>query len=264
MITPVGVFKDYLGLIKKEPFDYEEEKEKINKRLGDKREVNKVIFKQGDYKLENLKNSDEYEVDALDAKAYNFQQYYISIYSDYIKFFHQTNAEILDLEGKLEQEYNLSLDVLRCRLLLIQNGRREKLDRTIKSLCRVGYLKLAGGLYFDEDGKVWYLFEPSKYHFTTQELEAVNAQNEADEQIREEDIRLYKIELRKEKIRKEAEEKMKKKQRERKKQKEKEIEMERQKEMEMEREREDRIKKGMTDFEIEEIKDHNNIFEVYD
>jgi hypothetical protein len=34
MITPVGVFKKYLSEIKKDPFDYDIEKAKIEERLG--------------------------------------------------------------------------------------------------------------------------------------------------------------------------------------------------------------------------------------
>ncbi|HDZ1018228.1 TPA: protein rep, partial [Klebsiella pneumoniae] len=69
MITPVGVFKKYLSEIKKDPFDYDIEKAKIEERLGQGYQVNKAIFKKGDYKLENKKDSEGYILEALEAKA---------------------------------------------------------------------------------------------------------------------------------------------------------------------------------------------------
>ncbi|WP_185963712.1 protein rep, partial [Klebsiella pneumoniae] len=67
MITPVGVFKKYLSEIKKDPFDYDIEKAKIEERLGEGYQVNKAIFKKGDYKLENKKDNEGYLLEALEA-----------------------------------------------------------------------------------------------------------------------------------------------------------------------------------------------------
>ena len=132
MITPVGVFKKYLSEIKKDPFDYEIEKAKIEERLGEGYQVNKAIFKKGDYKLENKKDNEGYLLEALEAKAYNFQQLYLTIYSDYIKFYNATNKEIFKLEHKLEEIYFNDIELEKyelklMRLLSIQENRKSSL-----------------------------------------------------------------------------------------------------------------------------------------
>ena len=162
MITPVGVFKKYLSEIKKDPFDYDIEKAKIEERLGQGYQVNKAIFKKGDYKLENKKDSEGYILEALEAKAYNFQQLYLTIYSDYIKFYNDTKREISKLEDKLFNEDNMLIESKIGRLLLIQEDRKKRINNTIESLKRVGYLKEEAGLYYDEWGSLWATFEIEK------------------------------------------------------------------------------------------------------
>ena len=53
------------------------------------------------------------------AKAYNFQQLYLTIYSDYIKFYNDTKREISKLEDKLFNEDNMLIESKIGRLLLI-------------------------------------------------------------------------------------------------------------------------------------------------
>lgn len=132
MITPVGVFKKYLSEIKKDPFDYDIEKAKIEERLGEGYQVNKAIFKKGDYKLENKKDNEGYLLEALEAKAYNFQQLYLTMYSDYIKFYNDTNREIFKLDNKLEEIYFNDIEFEKyelklMRLLTIQENRKSSL-----------------------------------------------------------------------------------------------------------------------------------------
>lgn len=133
MITPVGVFKKYLSEIKKDPFDYDIEKAKIEERLGEGYQVNKAIFKKGDYKLENKKDNEGYLLEALEAKAYNFQQLYLTMYSDYIKFYNDTNREIFKLEHKLEEIYFNDIEFEKyelklMRLLTIQENRKKLIN----------------------------------------------------------------------------------------------------------------------------------------
>lgn len=127
--------------------------------MGQGYQVNKAIFKKGDYKLENKKDNEGYLLEALEAKAYNFQQLYLTMYSDYIKFYNDTNREIFKLEDKFLNEYDSMIESKIGRLLLIQEDRKKRINNTIESLKRVGYLKEEAGLYYDEWGSLWATFE---------------------------------------------------------------------------------------------------------
>lgn len=169
MITPVGVFKTYLSKLEKPKFDYDEELKKLNERLGqdksipDEYSINKAIFKNGDYKLENKKDSMEYGYEALEAKAYNYQQYYLSLHCDYLQLFRQTEDEILKLNIQLvDDEDNPFIEPRIGNLLLIQEDRKARINRNIENLRRVGYLNYHQGYYYDETGTVWELYEINK------------------------------------------------------------------------------------------------------
>ncbi|MFW9119980.1 hypothetical protein, partial [Klebsiella sp. C236] len=97
-----------------------------------------------------------------EAKAYNYQQLYLTMYSDYIKFYNDTNREISKLEDKLFNEDNMLIESKIGRLLLIQEDRKKRINNTIESLKRVGYLKEEKGLYYDEWGSLWATFEIEK------------------------------------------------------------------------------------------------------
>ena len=98
----------------------------------------------------------------MEAKAYNYQQLYLTMYSDYIKFYNDTNREISKLEDKLFNEDNMLIESKIGRLLLIQEDRKKRINNTIESLKRVGYLKEEAGLYYDEWGSLWATFEIEK------------------------------------------------------------------------------------------------------
>jgi hypothetical protein len=71
-------------------------------------------------------------LEALEAKAYNFQQLYLTIYSDYIKFYNDTKREISKLEDKLFNEDNMLIESKIGRLLLIQEDRKNELTIQLK------------------------------------------------------------------------------------------------------------------------------------
>ena len=92
--------------------------------MGQGYQVNRAVFKRGDYRLENKKDNEGYLLEALEAKAYNYQQLYLTMYSDYIKFYNDTNREISKLEDKLFNEDNMLIESKIGRLLLIQEDRK--------------------------------------------------------------------------------------------------------------------------------------------
>ncbi|HDZ0993962.1 TPA: hypothetical protein RRU81_005267, partial [Klebsiella pneumoniae] len=70
--------------------------------------------------------------------------------------------EISKLEDKLFNEDNMLIESKIGRLLLIQEDRKKRINNTIESLKRVGYLKEEAGLYYDEWGSLWATFEIEK------------------------------------------------------------------------------------------------------
>ncbi|MFH2584823.1 protein rep, partial [Klebsiella pneumoniae] len=92
MIAPVGVVKKMLADLEHDQFDYYKEQEKIEKLIAD--DVNfkadKAVFKKEDdynYYLESKKDKFQYIIEAIEAKAYNYQCYYKALLSDHLLAF---------------------------------------------------------------------------------------------------------------------------------------------------------------------------------
>lgn len=173
MITPVGLFKKYLSEIKKDPFSYDEELEKLNEKISADPdfEVNKAIYKKGDYLLENKKDKIEYAFEALEQKAYSYQQFYLSIYYDYLKMHTELEQRINAFEKSIEYEDELKL----INLLGLQIDREKRMNKVILSLHRTGYLSVEDGIYYDSEGNIWDLYETSNINF-----EVINVNDESD------------------------------------------------------------------------------------
>ncbi|MCB4564249.1 protein rep, partial [Escherichia coli] len=92
MIAASGDIKKSLAKLERDQFDYYKEQEKIEKLISD--DVNfkadKAVFKKEDeynYYLESKKDKFQYIIEAIEAKAYNYQCYYKALLSDHLLAF---------------------------------------------------------------------------------------------------------------------------------------------------------------------------------
>ncbi|MDH8500591.1 hypothetical protein QIG88_27570, partial [Klebsiella pneumoniae] len=92
MIAASGDIKKSLAKLERDQFDYYHEQEKIEKLIAD--DVNfkadKAVFKKEsdyDYYLESKKDKFQYIIEAIEAKAYNYQCYYKALLSDHLLAF---------------------------------------------------------------------------------------------------------------------------------------------------------------------------------
>lgn len=171
MIAPVGVVKKMLSDLERDQFDYSKEQEKIEKLVSD--DVNfkadKATFKKGvseyDYYLESKKDRFQYIIEAIDAKAYNYQQWYKrlliehrefyrdgldSICNNIMRYSNTTEGDgFYDLDETLENLIKQQTD-----LISIQAERIERIKFFADSMVRVGgYRKLAEYVYYDIHAK---------------------------------------------------------------------------------------------------------------
>lgn len=166
MIAATGDIKKSLAKLERDQFDYYKEQEKIEKLIADDDnfKANKALFKsengEYDYYLESKKDNFSYIIDAIDAKAYNYQCYYKRMLSDHEMFFREgldliasnlasmtrvKDGKFLDASEKFDVIEKAQADLLK-----IQADRSERLIFICDALVRVGgFKKLAGNVYVD-------------------------------------------------------------------------------------------------------------------
>jgi len=148
-ITPVGVFKEYLSKIKKEPFSYDAEMEKMEKLVSQDIGyiADKVNFKEGKYIKESEMDRGEYIRLAVDAKAHNIQQYYFGIWTEYIEIYRKINIEIENiLSHDIDDDFNTQSKLF--SLILSNNDRAKRINALHQKMVRVGYMyEVEKGVY---------------------------------------------------------------------------------------------------------------------
>ncbi|HDZ0393232.1 TPA: protein rep [Klebsiella pneumoniae] len=165
MIAASGDIKKSLAKLERDQFDYYKEQEKIEKLVADDDnfKANKAVFKsesgEYDYYLESKKDKFAYIIDAIDAKAYNYQCYYKRMLSDHEMFFREgldliasNLASMTRVEGgKIDASERFdAIEKAQADLLKIQADRSERLIFICDALVRVGgFKKLAGNVYLD-------------------------------------------------------------------------------------------------------------------
>ncbi|HDY7135838.1 TPA: protein rep [Klebsiella pneumoniae] len=166
MIAASGDIKKSLAKLERDQFDYYKEQEKIEKLVSDDDnfKANKAVFKnesgEYDYYLESKKDKFSYIIDAIDAKAYNYQCYYKRMLSDHEGFFREgmdliasnlaSMTRVKDGKFSTAAERFDAIEKAQADLLKIQADRSERLIFICDALVRVGgFKKLAGNVYID-------------------------------------------------------------------------------------------------------------------
>ncbi|EDT3915232.1 hypothetical protein AIA91_004491 [Salmonella enterica subsp. enterica serovar Gaminara] len=150
MIAPVGVVKKMLADLERDQFDYYKEQEKIEKLVSD--DVNfkadKAVFKKEDdfdYYMESKKDRFQYIIEAIEAKAYNYQCYYKALLSDHLLAFRSGIDGIIENfrkinKTKTREDFEV-LEAAEQELVKIQCERIERLRFICDALVRVGLYK---------------------------------------------------------------------------------------------------------------------------
>lgn len=159
MIAPVGVVKKMLADLEHDQFDYYKEQEKIEKLIAD--DVNfkadKAVFKKQDeynYYLESKKDKFQYIIEAIEAKAYNYQCYYKALLSDHLLAFKSGIDGIIENfrkinKTKTREDFEV-LEAAEQELVKIQCERIERLRFICDALVRVGlYKKMSDFVYIN-------------------------------------------------------------------------------------------------------------------
>ncbi|HEI8814460.1 TPA: protein rep [Klebsiella pneumoniae] len=159
MIAPVGVVKKMLADLEHDQFDYYKEQEKIEKLIAD--DVNfkadKAVFKKEDdynYYLESKKDKFQYIIEAIEAKAYNYQCYYKALLSDHLLEFRSGIDGIIENfrkinKTKTREDFEV-LEAAEQELVKIQCERIERLQFICDALVRVGlYKKMSDFVYMN-------------------------------------------------------------------------------------------------------------------
>ncbi|EAV1369554.1 hypothetical protein EF721_24495 [Salmonella enterica] len=159
MIAPVGVVKKMLADLERDQFDYYKEQEKIEKLIAD--DVNfkadKAVFKKEDdynYYLESKKDRFQYIIEAIEAKAYNYQCYYKALLSDHLLAFRSGIDGIIENfrkinKTKTREDFEI-LEAAEQELIKIQCERIERLQFICDALVRVGlYKKMSDFVYMN-------------------------------------------------------------------------------------------------------------------
>ncbi|MCE0121241.1 protein rep [Klebsiella variicola subsp. variicola] len=159
MIAPVGVVKKMLADLERDQFDYYKEQEKIEKLIAD--DVNfkadKAVFKKEDdynYYLESKKDKFQYIIEAIEAKAYNYQCYYKALLSDHLLAFRSGIDGIIENfrkinKTKTREDFEI-LESAEQELVKIQCERIERLQFICDALVRVGlYKKMSDFVYMN-------------------------------------------------------------------------------------------------------------------
>ncbi|EDS9084251.1 hypothetical protein EEN44_23085 [Salmonella enterica] len=159
MIAPVGVVKKMLADLERDQFDYYKEQEKIEKLIAD--DVNfkadKAVFKKEDdynYYLESKKDKFQYIIEAIEAKAYNYQCYYKALLSDHLLAFRSGIDGIIENfrkinKTKTREDFEV-LEAAEQELVKIQCERIERLQFICDALVRVGlYKKMSDFVYMN-------------------------------------------------------------------------------------------------------------------
>lgn len=150
MIAPVGVVKKMLADLERDQFDYYKEQEKIEKLIAD--DVNfkadKAVFKKEDdfdYYMESKKDRFQYIIEAIEAKAYNYQCYYKALLSDHLLAFRSGIDGIIENFKKIKNTKTREgfeiLEKAEMGLVKIQCERIERLQFICDALVRVGLYK---------------------------------------------------------------------------------------------------------------------------
>ncbi|ECQ2217551.1 hypothetical protein F0219_22410 [Salmonella enterica] len=159
MIAPVGVVKKMLADLERDQFDYYKEQEKIEKLIAD--DVNfkadKAVFKKEndyDYYMESKKDRFQYIIEAIEAKAYNYQCYYKSLLSDHLLAFRSGIDAIIENFKKIKNTKTREgfeiLERAEMGLVKIQCERIERLQFICDALVRVGlYKKMSDFVYLN-------------------------------------------------------------------------------------------------------------------
>jgi len=159
MIAASGDIKKSLSKLERDQFDYYKEQAKIEKLVSD--DVNfkadKAVFKKEndyDYFLESKKDRFQYIIEAVEAKAYNYQCYYKSLLSDHLLAFRSGIDAIIENFKKIKRTKTTDdfeiLERAEQELVKIQCKRIERLQFICDSLVRVGlYKKLSNYVYMN-------------------------------------------------------------------------------------------------------------------
>ena len=159
MIAASGDIKKSLAKLERDQFDYYKEQEKIEKLISD--DVNfkadKAVFKKEDeynYYLESKKDKFQYIIEAIEAKAYNYQCYYKALLSDHLLAFRSGIDGIIENfrkinKTKTREDFEV-LEAAEQELVKIQCERIERLQFICDALVRVGlYKKMSGFVYIN-------------------------------------------------------------------------------------------------------------------
>ena len=159
MIAASGDIKKSLAKLERDQFDYYHEQEKIEKLISD--DVNfkadKAVFKKEDeynYYLESKKDKFQYIIEAIEAKAYNYQCYYKALLSDHLLAFRSGIDGIIENfrkinKTKTREDFEI-LEAAEQELVKIQCERIERLRFICDALVRVGlYKKMSDFVYMN-------------------------------------------------------------------------------------------------------------------
>ncbi|EBW6785584.1 hypothetical protein DFR09_23750 [Salmonella enterica subsp. enterica serovar Livingstone] len=159
MIAASGDIKKSLAKLERDQFDYYKEQEKIEKLISD--DVNfkadKAVFKKEDdynYYLESKKDKFQYIIEAIEAKAYNYQCYYKALLSDHLLAFRSGIDGIIENfrkinKTKTREDFEM-LEAAEQELVKIQCERIERLRFICDALVRVGlYKKMSDFVYMN-------------------------------------------------------------------------------------------------------------------
>ncbi|MCT6788534.1 protein rep [Salmonella enterica] len=159
MIAASGDIKKSLAKLERDQFDYYNEQEKIEKLIAD--DVNfkadKAVFKKEDdynYYLESKKDKFQYIIEAIEAKAYNYQCYYKALLSDHLLAFRSGIDGIIENfrkinKTKTREDFEI-LEAAEQELVKIQCERIERLRFICDALVRVGlYKKMSDFVYMN-------------------------------------------------------------------------------------------------------------------
>ncbi|HBZ2300110.1 TPA: hypothetical protein MG838_26345 [Klebsiella pneumoniae] len=159
MIAASGDIKKSLAKLERDQFDYYKEQEKIEKLISD--DVNfkadKAVFKKEDeynYYLESKKDKFQYIIEAIEAKAYNYQCYYKALLSDHLLAFRSGIDGIIENfrkinKTKTREDFEI-LEAAEQELVKIQCERIERLRFICDALVRVGlYKKVSDFVYIN-------------------------------------------------------------------------------------------------------------------
>ncbi|MGF3345820.1 protein rep, partial [Klebsiella pneumoniae] len=159
MIAASGDIKKSLAKLERDQFDYYKEQEKIEKLISD--DVNfkadKAVFKKEDeynYYLESKKDKFQYIIEAIEAKAYNYQCYYKALLSDHLLAFRSGIDGIIENfrkinKTKTREDFEI-LEAAEQELVKIQCERIERLRFICDALVRVGlYKKMSDFVYMN-------------------------------------------------------------------------------------------------------------------